>query len=64
MIEGTWYRGIRITPYSAPIPNGPKWAWAHPDFDGATDSRDMRAGLGRTLHQCMADIDEMLDGEE
>lgn len=58
-----WYRGICITPMSAPIPDGPRWTWEHPDYDGAPDSGDDRCGHARTLTECRQQIDEMLHDE-
>lgn len=58
------YRGIDVTEYRPPVPNNVRWQWAHPDYDGAPDSGDDRCGYGRTLRECMQQIDETLGTDE
>lgn len=57
------YRGMTIYYNPAPIPGGPLWSWEHPDYDGAPDSGDDRAGDGLTIQECEEQIDELLTNE-
>lgn len=51
-----WYGKWRI--YLDPSPFG-SYAFVHDDYDGAPDAHDNRCGHGRTLQDCITQIDEI-----
>ena len=54
------YRGYRISYAPKPVPFG-YYEFVHPDYDGAPDSKDRRCGLGNSVEDCKAQIDEIED---
>ena len=40
-----------------------KWSFAHDGFDGAPDSGDVRFGYGRTVEDCLDEIDLIIEEE-
>lgn len=58
-----WYGKYRIyldpQPPAAPGWEAFNYAFVHDDFDGAPDSGDNRCGNGRTLQECLDQIDEL-----
>lgn len=63
VVAPEWYRGFCISYFAVPVPDGPRWEWEHPDYDGAPDSGDERCGYGCTIADCERQIDELLDQE-
>lgn len=48
------YRGYVIEPAW-----GGRFDFVHQDYDGAPDSKDRRCGLGTSVQDCKAQIDEI-----
>lgn len=55
----TSYRGYGITTNMNPYSRD-NYEFIHDDFDGAPDSKDMRYGTGKTVADCMSQIDEQI----
>lgn len=52
------YKNCQIS-YDPPSIPDINYLWSHVDYDGAPDSKDIRCGFGRTVEDCIRQIDDM-----